>query len=135
MLEKVIENCTSRLDYIRAKRGSHMPEIIFKISTLDEYILRWSENIPCKHTRSNRKLGTMKQRIKKQKHKHNQKVSSQQSLENPIYTDSQQSLENPIYTGSQQSLGNPLCTKHSLERGGPLVNVSDPQGNRVRLPV
>ncbi|GFT58941.1 uncharacterized protein TNCV_185601 [Trichonephila clavipes] len=31
MLEKVIENCTSRLDYIRASRGSPMPEIIFKI--------------------------------------------------------------------------------------------------------
>ncbi|GFW33896.1 hypothetical protein TNCV_3589811 [Trichonephila clavipes] len=31
MLEKVIENWTSRLDYIRACRGSHMPEIIIKI--------------------------------------------------------------------------------------------------------
>ncbi|GFY25072.1 transposable element Tc3 transposase [Trichonephila clavipes] len=31
MLEKVIENWTFRLDYIRASRGSHMPEIIFKI--------------------------------------------------------------------------------------------------------
>ncbi|GFU07644.1 uncharacterized protein TNCV_1646691 [Trichonephila clavipes] len=31
MLEKVIENWTSRWDYIRACRGSHMPEIIFKI--------------------------------------------------------------------------------------------------------
>ncbi|GFU65184.1 hypothetical protein TNCV_4056541 [Trichonephila clavipes] len=31
MWEKVIENQTSRLDYIRASRGSHMPEIIFKI--------------------------------------------------------------------------------------------------------
>ncbi|GFT53992.1 DUF4817 domain-containing protein [Trichonephila clavipes] len=30
ILEKVIENWTSRLDYIRASRGSHMPEIIFK---------------------------------------------------------------------------------------------------------
>ncbi|GFU06469.1 transposable element Tc3 transposase [Trichonephila clavipes] len=30
MLEKVIENWTSRLDYIRASRGSHMPEVIFK---------------------------------------------------------------------------------------------------------
>ncbi|GFT01936.1 transposase [Trichonephila clavipes] len=28
MLEKVIENWTSRLDYIRASRGGHMPEII-----------------------------------------------------------------------------------------------------------
>ncbi|GFU83325.1 transposable element Tc3 transposase [Trichonephila clavipes] len=27
----VIENWTSRLDYIRASRGSHMPEIIFKM--------------------------------------------------------------------------------------------------------
>ncbi|GFT95011.1 hypothetical protein TNCV_1472881 [Trichonephila clavipes] len=34
MLEKVIENWTSRLDYIRASRGSHMPEIIFKIKTV-----------------------------------------------------------------------------------------------------
>ncbi|GFV45874.1 transposable element Tcb1 transposase [Trichonephila clavipes] len=31
MLEKVIENWASRLDYIRASRGSPMPEIIFKI--------------------------------------------------------------------------------------------------------
>ncbi|GFV95350.1 hypothetical protein TNCV_4573521 [Trichonephila clavipes] len=33
MLEKVIEDWTSRLDYIRASRGSHMPEIIFKMYT------------------------------------------------------------------------------------------------------
>ncbi|GFT64601.1 DUF4817 domain-containing protein [Trichonephila clavipes] len=31
MLEKVIENWTPRLDYIRASRGSSMPEIIFKM--------------------------------------------------------------------------------------------------------
>ncbi|GFY34332.1 paramyosin [Trichonephila clavipes] len=31
MLEKIIENWTSRLDNIRASRGSHMPEIIFKM--------------------------------------------------------------------------------------------------------
>ncbi|GFW15132.1 hypothetical protein TNCV_172791 [Trichonephila clavipes] len=31
MLHKVIENWTSRLDYIRASRGSPMPEIIFKM--------------------------------------------------------------------------------------------------------
>ncbi|GFU19473.1 transposable element Tc3 transposase [Trichonephila clavipes] len=31
MLENVIENWTSRLDYIRASRGSPMPEIIFKM--------------------------------------------------------------------------------------------------------
>ncbi|GFV42560.1 KRAB-A domain-containing protein 2 [Trichonephila clavipes] len=31
MLEKVIENWTSRLDYIQASRGSHMPETIFKM--------------------------------------------------------------------------------------------------------
>ncbi|GFW43823.1 putative transposable element [Trichonephila clavipes] len=31
MLEKVIKNWTSRLDYIRASRGSHMPDIIFKM--------------------------------------------------------------------------------------------------------
>ncbi|GFV30106.1 DUF4817 domain-containing protein [Trichonephila clavipes] len=31
MLEKVIENWTSRLDYIRDSRGSHMPEIIFQM--------------------------------------------------------------------------------------------------------
>ncbi|GFW38336.1 putative transposable element [Trichonephila clavipes] len=31
MLEKVIENWTSRLDYIHASRGNHMPEIIFKM--------------------------------------------------------------------------------------------------------
>ncbi|GFT42535.1 putative LOC100569746 [Trichonephila clavipes] len=32
MLEKVIENWTSRLDYIRASRGSPVPEIIFKMT-------------------------------------------------------------------------------------------------------
>ncbi|GFV90976.1 acidic mammalian chitinase [Trichonephila clavipes] len=32
MLEKFIENWTSRLDYIRASRGSPMPEIIFKMA-------------------------------------------------------------------------------------------------------
>ncbi|GFX87674.1 transposable element Tc3 transposase [Trichonephila clavipes] len=37
MLEKVIENWTSRLDYIRASCGSHIPEIIFKI-TIKEII-------------------------------------------------------------------------------------------------
>ncbi|GFT55499.1 hypothetical protein TNCV_1326671 [Trichonephila clavipes] len=31
MLEKVIENWMSRLDYIRASRGSPMPGIIFKM--------------------------------------------------------------------------------------------------------
>ncbi|GFX35662.1 putative DD41D transposase [Trichonephila clavipes] len=31
MLKKLIENWTARLDFIRASRGSHMPEIIFKI--------------------------------------------------------------------------------------------------------
>ncbi|GFU16791.1 DUF4817 domain-containing protein [Trichonephila clavipes] len=31
MLEKVMENWSSRLDYIRASRGSPMPEIIFKM--------------------------------------------------------------------------------------------------------
>ncbi|GFW86502.1 hypothetical protein TNCV_4332861 [Trichonephila clavipes] len=31
MLEKVIENWTSRLDYIRASRGSPMPEIVFEM--------------------------------------------------------------------------------------------------------
>ncbi|GFX43881.1 uncharacterized protein TNCV_4111601 [Trichonephila clavipes] len=31
MLEKVIENWTSRLDYIRASRGNHMPEILIKM--------------------------------------------------------------------------------------------------------
>ncbi|GFX37747.1 uncharacterized protein TNCV_3115981 [Trichonephila clavipes] len=31
MLEKVIENWTSRLDYIQASRGSPMPEILFKM--------------------------------------------------------------------------------------------------------
>ncbi|GFV56965.1 uncharacterized protein TNCV_1678461 [Trichonephila clavipes] len=31
MLEKVIKKWTSRLDYIRAGRDSHMPEVIFKM--------------------------------------------------------------------------------------------------------
>ncbi|GFX04944.1 uncharacterized protein TNCV_2249271 [Trichonephila clavipes] len=40
MLEKVIENWTSRLDYIRASRGSHMAEIIFKMCN---YVLELDE--------------------------------------------------------------------------------------------
>ncbi|GFX44860.1 DUF4817 domain-containing protein [Trichonephila clavipes] len=36
MLEKVIENWTSRLDYIRASRGSHMPEIISFFRSMNE---------------------------------------------------------------------------------------------------
>ncbi|GFW24566.1 transposable element Tcb2 transposase [Trichonephila clavipes] len=39
MLEKVIENWTSRLNYIRASRGSPMPEIIFKIRSSESH---WS---------------------------------------------------------------------------------------------
>ncbi|GFT17675.1 uncharacterized protein TNCV_2587801 [Trichonephila clavipes] len=41
MLEKVIENGTSRLDYIRASRGSPMPEIIFKILVNAPLLARW----------------------------------------------------------------------------------------------
>ncbi|GFX75176.1 uncharacterized protein TNCV_3171031 [Trichonephila clavipes] len=39
MLEKVIKNWSSRLDYIRASRGSPMPEIIFKMKCL-KFIFR-----------------------------------------------------------------------------------------------
>ncbi|GFU86296.1 transposable element Tc3 transposase [Trichonephila clavipes] len=35
MLEKVIENWTSRLDYIRASRGSHMPRKSFRVKVSD----------------------------------------------------------------------------------------------------
>ncbi|GFT87981.1 DUF1758 domain-containing protein [Trichonephila clavipes] len=45
MLEKVIENWTSRLDYIRASRGSRMPEILFKMKSA------------CKSTNKCRKCG------------------------------------------------------------------------------
>ncbi|GFV88895.1 uncharacterized protein TNCV_1226921 [Trichonephila clavipes] len=44
MLEKVIENWTSRLDYIRVSRGSHMPEIIFKISYYNLYWVKAHNN-------------------------------------------------------------------------------------------
>ncbi|GFV77542.1 endonuclease-reverse transcriptase [Trichonephila clavipes] len=44
MLEKVIENWTSRLDYIRASRGNPMPEIIFKILRWLGHIWRSPEN-------------------------------------------------------------------------------------------
>lgn len=30
MLEKVVENWTSRMRHVRASRGGHMPDIIFK---------------------------------------------------------------------------------------------------------
>ncbi|GFV84117.1 hypothetical protein TNCV_3037791 [Trichonephila clavipes] len=39
MLEKVIENWASRLDYIRASCGSHMPEIIFKMTVIRNAVL------------------------------------------------------------------------------------------------
>ncbi|GFV40730.1 transposable element Tc1 transposase [Trichonephila clavipes] len=42
MLEKVIENWSSRLDYIRVSRGSPMPEIIFKIMTTN---IHWCAKI------------------------------------------------------------------------------------------
>ncbi|GFT17529.1 hypothetical protein TNCV_4807691 [Trichonephila clavipes] len=44
MLEKVIENWTSRLDYIRASRGSPMPEIIFKIDCNMKFIVALAVN-------------------------------------------------------------------------------------------
>ncbi|GFV60804.1 DUF4817 domain-containing protein [Trichonephila clavipes] len=50
MLEKVIENWTSRLDYIRASRGSHMSEIIFKMALHFKYdqarrrFVEWAQN-------------------------------------------------------------------------------------------
>ncbi|GFW04067.1 uncharacterized protein TNCV_2051831 [Trichonephila clavipes] len=44
MLEKVIENWTFRLKYIRASRGSHMPEIIFKISYVNPIPLADADN-------------------------------------------------------------------------------------------
>ncbi|GFU56995.1 uncharacterized protein TNCV_1778691 [Trichonephila clavipes] len=51
MLERVIENWTSRLDYIRASRGSRMPEIIFKIqgATLLRSLLR--RDVSCERLR------------------------------------------------------------------------------------
>ncbi|GFW71097.1 RNA-directed DNA polymerase from mobile element jockey [Trichonephila clavipes] len=50
MLEKVIENWTSRLDYIRASRGNHMPEIIVKIREIAKDIqshsrTQWEKHI------------------------------------------------------------------------------------------
>ncbi|GFV13290.1 hypothetical protein TNCV_3656101 [Trichonephila clavipes] len=50
MLQRVIENWTSKLDYIRASRGSHMPEIIFKIKQIQIglpdllHLSIWKEN-------------------------------------------------------------------------------------------
>ncbi|GFV06452.1 transposable element Tc3 transposase [Trichonephila clavipes] len=53
MLEKVIENWMSRLDYIRASRGNHMPEIIFKILTTATY---GTKSAPYLDTRSLKQL-------------------------------------------------------------------------------
>ncbi|GFV22011.1 uncharacterized protein TNCV_4526961 [Trichonephila clavipes] len=44
MLEKVIENWTSRLDYIRASRGSPMPEI-FKIRSVKRHEGYWRRDL------------------------------------------------------------------------------------------
>ncbi|GFY10390.1 hypothetical protein TNCV_1462801 [Trichonephila clavipes] len=46
MLEKVIENWTSRLDYIRASRGNPMPEIIFKMRYRRFLLGFWTVNSP-----------------------------------------------------------------------------------------
>ncbi|GFV99514.1 hypothetical protein TNCV_5078781 [Trichonephila clavipes] len=51
MLEKVIENWTSRLDYIRASRGSSMPEIIFKAAAVAYWF--WSRTLGCRVSASN----------------------------------------------------------------------------------
>ncbi|GFV56915.1 retrovirus-related Pol polyprotein from type-1 retrotransposable element R1 [Trichonephila clavipes] len=45
MLEKVIENWTSILDYIRASRGSHMPEFVFKSTHTGETTTSLDETI------------------------------------------------------------------------------------------
>ncbi|GFV83924.1 transposable element Tc3 transposase [Trichonephila clavipes] len=51
MLEKVIENWTSRLDYIRASRGSPMPEIIFKMRRFVEWVQNEIAVVPDFHKR------------------------------------------------------------------------------------
>ncbi|GFT81134.1 putative transposable element [Trichonephila clavipes] len=56
MLEKVIENRTSRLDYIRASRGSSMPEIIFKIPTSLQYLSSHSFTDDIRYEASERNL-------------------------------------------------------------------------------
>ncbi|GFW33768.1 uncharacterized protein TNCV_4052171 [Trichonephila clavipes] len=56
MLEKVIENWTSRLDYIRSSRGSHMPEIIFEIYTIKNNQYEINKNVRSAPTASERKL-------------------------------------------------------------------------------
>ncbi|GFX89312.1 putative transposable element [Trichonephila clavipes] len=66
MLEKVIENWTFRLNYIRASLGSHMPEIIFKI--LERYHPLESFNYKCP--------------IRREKEKH---INSLQSLDDAIH--------------------------------------------------
>ncbi|GFW90740.1 retrovirus-related Pol polyprotein from transposon 412 [Trichonephila clavipes] len=45
MLEKVIENWTSRLDYIRASRGSPMPEIILKMPAIKAFRAKTEQNL------------------------------------------------------------------------------------------
>ncbi|GFV42431.1 uncharacterized protein TNCV_3646671 [Trichonephila clavipes] len=60
MLEKVIENWTSRLDYIRASRGSPMPEIIFKIRSRRWFAVR---GILYKGTLARNSLSRRHQRI------------------------------------------------------------------------
>ncbi|GFV30284.1 retrovirus-related Pol polyprotein from transposon 412 [Trichonephila clavipes] len=46
MLENVIENWTSRLDYIRASRGSPMPEIIFKMRDIHPICCKIDGKLP-----------------------------------------------------------------------------------------
>ncbi|GFS94062.1 transposable element Tc3 transposase [Trichonephila clavipes] len=58
MLEKVIENWTSRLDYIRASRGSPMPEIIFKIFTVMRVWQQWTDV-----HRTTRKTGSERRKV------------------------------------------------------------------------
>ncbi|GFV53686.1 DUF4817 domain-containing protein [Trichonephila clavipes] len=51
MLEKVIENWTSRLDYIRASRCSHMPEIILKMYRIGDCLVTSSSPVRLKTRR------------------------------------------------------------------------------------
>ncbi|GFV28722.1 uncharacterized protein TNCV_3986721 [Trichonephila clavipes] len=74
MLEKVIENWTSRLDYIRASRGSHMPEIIFKISIpLKKHpsLAKFEERYSCKATLGSRNSNNVEGRGRNERRKSN----------------------------------------------------------------
>ncbi|GFW23928.1 putative LOC100569746 [Trichonephila clavipes] len=99
MLEKVIENWTSRLDYIRASRGSPMPDIIFRICCPEVTSYR-----VVRHYSATRRLWVMELVILND----GQVTWTKPELASPLFLLPQQREDvasAPLYGGSSPALG------------------------------